>query len=165
MVWVPKDADEEILSSGEFQLAPTDCRHLAARLFRSPDLQKSGYLICNNPWEKSWGPRFANIANLVAVVVAQQGISGLLVAVNEKPIASRKPDGIEWDTDPEMPALTEEFASLAPRRGVAAALAAFASLFSLHAGAAGRYRELKELVVGWKPVPLVPTSSDAPHTG
>ena len=49
------------------------------------------------------------------------------------------------------------FAFLAPRRGVAAALAAFASLFSLHAGAAGRYRELKELVVGWKPIP---TSSD-----
>lgn len=153
VIWVPRRPDDEVLVSGDLGLSPWDCRQLAQRAAKSPELEKAGFLICNNPGEKSWGPWFSNIASFVAVAVDQQGTDGLLIAVNKDPGPPRPgaggnghANGLETDTLPT--AITQTIGDAGPRRGVVAALAAFASLFALHAGASSRYRDMKELVVG-----------------
>ena len=153
VVWVPRHPDAEVLVSGEFGLSPWDCRQLAGRIAKSPELEKTGFLICNNPSAMSWGPWLSNIASLVAVAVEHPGADGLLIGVNKGSVALRRgADGNghtnAGETDTGSTAFTQTAGGGGPGRGNAAALAAFGSVFALHASASGRYRDMKELVVG-----------------
>ena len=84
LIWVPSRADEPILIEGECNLSPWDCGQLANLIARSPDLDRSGFLICNEVHTMSWTVRFPQILNLMTVPVAEQGSGGCVIALNKK---------------------------------------------------------------------------------
>ena len=141
--------------SGNAGMSPWDCRQLANRVAKSPELDQAGFLICNDVSEKSWGPCFSNIANLIALTFEEQGSAGILIAINKLPAsppagagANRFGHTIDPDLDPARTPPPQETHEAVFRPGHATALAAFASLLSMHAHASLRYLDLKGLVVG-----------------
>jgi HD-GYP domain-containing protein (c-di-GMP phosphodiesterase class II) len=155
LVWVPQQADAPLLFQGEAALSAWECRQLATWLAQAPDLQTTGVLLCNEVQASSWGGRFPNIHNLLALPVSDQGPLGWLIGIN-------KTDGMGRD---EGRGMRDEVnrgrahpSSLIPhpcsgrvipfRRSDAALLTPFAALLDLHVRSFGRYRDVQELLVG-----------------
>jgi HD-GYP domain-containing protein (c-di-GMP phosphodiesterase class II) len=132
LLWVPAKPGEEVLQHGDGCLAASDGYPLAQLLERSPDLQASGVLLCNQAQAGSWGARFPGIANLLAFRVPSRKPIGWAIFLNKT-----------GDTDDGAAPGARPF-----RHSDAALLAPFASLLELSTRSAGRYQELKTLLVG-----------------
>ena len=134
LIWVPSRADDLILIEGECNLSPWDCGQLANSIARSPDLDRSGFLICNDVRTTSWSVRFPQVFNMMAVPLGEQGSGGCVIALNKKASPSSTSPG---SAEP-----------VPFRRSDAALLSPFAALLGLHLRASQRYQQLKELLVG-----------------
>src|SRR5437763_1097876 len=84
LVWVPQGPDAPGVIHGAPCLAAADCRLLAALLARSPDLQPSAPLLCNEVQAASWGGRFPRLVNLLALQVTDQRTGGWVIALNKR---------------------------------------------------------------------------------
>jgi HD-GYP domain-containing protein (c-di-GMP phosphodiesterase class II) len=133
LIWVPAGPGERVLQHGEVCLASSDCYPLAQLLERTPELQASGVLLCNQVQASSWGARLPSIGTLLAFRVPSRKPIGWVIFLNKK----GDPD------DTPMPGTARPF-----RHSDAALLAPFASLLELSTRSTGRYQELKNLLVG-----------------
>ncbi len=149
MIWVPEQADSDVVAWGRISLSTYDLRQLAHRLSKSPDLVKSGLLLANDLKETSWGACWPTISNLIACMIREHGANGLLIAINKFQALAHEP-GQNRRQSSEPVAVKGPSSPLAMpfQRGDALALAPFAAMFGLHAGASCRYHDLKELLVG-----------------
>ncbi|MEI7685853.1 MAG: HD-GYP domain-containing protein [Planctomycetota bacterium] len=138
--WVPQTTDKDVIVGGESLLSSFDVRQLAHRLYKSPDLEKSGVLLVNDLKGTSWGACFPQIHNLVALMVHDHGVSGLMIAMNK--VQGNAKSQADQSTPAAMPL------EGALRRGDALAFTTFAGLFGLHTGVSLKYHDLKELLVG-----------------
>jgi putative nucleotidyltransferase with HDIG domain len=155
LVWVPQSANEPVRIQGAACLSAWDFRHLASRLTHVPDLQASGLVLNNEVAKTSWGARFPQIVNILALPLSDHGSIGWVIALNKR--------------EPVRPAVTVERGrtprsalDLAPvqleeptnpqwlpfRRSDAALLTPFVALLDFHVRGSGRYRELQDLLVG-----------------
>jgi HD-GYP domain-containing protein (c-di-GMP phosphodiesterase class II) len=132
LVWVPKHADEAVLSEGVSALTEWDARQLAARISHAPEVQSSGLVLWNQVQASSWGGRFPRIQNILAMPINEHASNGWLIAINKQEVhAAPSLNGI-----------------IPFRRSDAALLTPFAALLDLHVRSSGRYRELQDLLVG-----------------
>lgn len=150
MAWVPAGRDDEVVLEGERLLSPWDCGQLAIVLAGQPSWKESGFLLVNDARESSWGARFPQILNLLAVPVEDRRLTGWLLAFNRRRGSARAAGA----TSPGEPALRPGSSEhpgtpIRPfRRSDAALLMPFASLVGLHVTAARRYVHIKDLLVG-----------------
>jgi HD-GYP domain-containing protein (c-di-GMP phosphodiesterase class II) len=124
LVWVPAEPAQPILVEGETLLSAWDCRQLAT-LIAHGDEAKTGLVLCNSPAKTSWGERYPQIANVLAIAVSDRRAGGWILALNKQsgePTAFRQRD--------------------------AALLTPFVALLDFHVRASSRYADLKELLVG-----------------
>jgi putative nucleotidyltransferase with HDIG domain len=157
LVWVPQPTNEPVRIQGDGLLSAWDFRQLATRLTQAPDLQASGLYICNEVDKSSWGGRFPQIRNILALPVSDQGLLGWVLAINKRE-PSKTPASSERGKSspssptapwPELVAAGEPPAPLIPfRRSDAALLTPFVALLDLQVRTYGRYRELQDLLVG-----------------
>ncbi|HEV3204857.1 MAG TPA: HD-GYP domain-containing protein [Gemmataceae bacterium] len=153
LVWVPQPANEPVRIQGEALLSAWDFRQLASRLSQAPDLQASGLYICNEVDKSSWGGRFPQVRNILALPVSDQGLLGWVLAINKReptkhPVAAElgQTPKSPW---PQSPPAGELATPLLPfRRSDAALLTSFVALLDLQVRSYGRYRELQDLLVG-----------------
>ncbi len=155
VIWVPQQAEADILVWGEPGLSPWDCRQLAHRVTKNPELGKSGFLLLNDVQDSSLGACFPQITNLLALALRDQGPQGLLVALNKSqgaPASSlakeKHPHQDGAVSKIAVPQAPGTFIAAPLRRSDVVVLTPFAALFSLHVGASARYQDLKELLVG-----------------
>jgi HD-GYP domain-containing protein (c-di-GMP phosphodiesterase class II) len=132
LLWVPANPRDDVQQHGETCLASTEGYPLAQLLERTPDLQASGVLLCNQVQSGSWGSRCPGIATLLAFRVPSRKPLGWAIFLNKK----GEPD------DTPAPG-ARSF-----RHSDAALLAPFVSLLELSTRSASRYQELKNLLVG-----------------
>ncbi len=130
VVWIPQQADADGVVWGDVGLSPWDCRQLAHRLGRHGELADPGCLLLNDVATGSLGACFPQLANVLALTVRDHGQQGLLVAINKGQAGPAAAGVVPF------------------RRGDVVAVAPFASLLCLHLGTAGRFQDLKELLVG-----------------
>lgn len=128
LVWVPRHADLSVQVRGELDLSPWDCRQLASQLAQEPDLQATGCLLCDRVQDTAWGPRYPDIATLLAFSAPDRE-TGWLLALNRR----------AGDRGP---------APAAFQRSDAALLTPYVGLLDGYVRGAARYRGLKELLVG-----------------
>jgi HD-GYP domain-containing protein (c-di-GMP phosphodiesterase class II) len=133
VVWLSHQADAKVLVGGESVLSAFELRQLAIRLYKSPDLEKTGMLVVNRLKDTNWGASFPQLHNLIALIVRDHGANGLLIAMNKSQDA-----GSASSVAPPVPL----------RRSDTLAFTSFGALFGLHTGASLRYRDLKDLLVG-----------------
>src|SRR5262249_21709676 len=138
-VWVPPQPDAAPVLLGEPCVTPADCAHLAQGLTRTsagaPDP-----VFCNDV-PKVWGDRLPGVSNLLALPVADHGLPGWVIAINKR---AREREGPKPRPDLD----SSSFVPSPFRRSDAALLTPFVALLGLHARAARRYQDLKELLVG-----------------
>jgi HD-GYP domain-containing protein (c-di-GMP phosphodiesterase class II) len=155
LVWVPQSANEPVRIQGEACLSAWDFRHLASRLSQAPDLQASGLFLHNEVAKTSWGARFPQISNILALPVSDHGAVGWVIALNKRePV--RPPSAGERGRTPRPafifpPAGAEDSTGprcLPFRRSDAAVLTPFVALLDFHVRGSGRHRELQDLLVG-----------------
>jgi HD-GYP domain-containing protein (c-di-GMP phosphodiesterase class II) len=132
LVWVAGDPQEPVQSAGEPCLAEADCRNLAAVLAKHPDMIAEGHLLCDQVQGAPWAAAFPSLVSLMAFALKDDA-PGCVLALNKKPAAS---PGADAD------------ARGAFRRSDATVLLPFVGLLRLHAATSGRYRDLKDLMVG-----------------
>jgi hypothetical protein len=147
LVWVPSQPDAAPVVLGEACLTPGEARDLAAALAKmagdSPEP-----VLCNDVRE-ALGVRCPRVFNLLALPVVDQEPPGWVVALNKRgtPGAERARPGSTRDEDDSLCAPRVAL-PLPFRRSDAALLTPFVALLELHARAARRYQDLKELLVG-----------------
>jgi HD-GYP domain-containing protein (c-di-GMP phosphodiesterase class II) len=128
LLWVPRDHEQTVLVQGEIGLAPADCRQLANLLAKCPEYRPLTPLLLDRFPQRSWGARFPEITNLLALPVTDQGLLGWVIALNKKSVPGQPP--------------------ISFRKSDAALLTPFVALLELHARGSSRYQELKDLLVG-----------------
>jgi HD-GYP domain-containing protein (c-di-GMP phosphodiesterase class II) len=149
LAWVSLLGDGDVVLEGERLLSPWDCGQLAKHLADQNLWDQSGYVLINEARESSWGARFPQILNLLAVPVGEKTLSGCVLAFNKRRAAGRGPNGREHD-----PAQAAEHGESGPSpvlpfgRSDAAILMPFASLLGLHVRASQRYLYIKDVLVG-----------------
>jgi HD-GYP domain-containing protein (c-di-GMP phosphodiesterase class II) len=153
MAWVPVHRDDEVVIEGEKLLSPWDCAQLANVLAAQADWEKSGYAIINETRETSWGARFPQVLNLLAVPIADRRLTGWVLALNKRRGSVRGPGGREARTPQAKGGDETGPAGGSPlivpfRRTDAALVLPFTSLLGLHARASRRYLHVKDLLVG-----------------
>jgi HD-GYP domain-containing protein (c-di-GMP phosphodiesterase class II) len=131
LLLVPRHPDAPVLIQGETPIAAADCRQLALLLSSNEHLLSSRPLICNELEGFSWGARFPFLANLMAFAVKDQ--IGWVMAINKK-----RPGGQASEAQQSAPFRHSDAALLTP----------FIGLLGMQARAAGRYADLKDLLVG-----------------
>jgi HD-GYP domain-containing protein (c-di-GMP phosphodiesterase class II) len=131
LIWVSASPGDKVVQHGDVCLASSDCYPLAQVLERTPDMQASGVLLCNQVQASSWGARFPNIGTILAFRVPSRKPIGWTILLNKK-----------GDAD-DTPGAVRPF-----RHSDAALLTPFVSLLELSTRSAGRYQELKNLLVG-----------------
>jgi HD-GYP domain-containing protein (c-di-GMP phosphodiesterase class II) len=149
--WVPLRRDDEVLFEGERLLSPWDCGQLANALASQALWEETGYVLLNDTRETSWGARFPQVHNLLAIPVADRKLTGWVLALNKRRVSSRaaaaregRAPGHGRGDEPEAGrAATPPF-----RRTDAALLLPFASLIGLQGRGARRYHQIKDLLVG-----------------
>jgi hypothetical protein len=142
LVWVPPQPDAVPLVLGEPCLTPADAAHLAAALTRTA-AGATDPVFCNDV-RKSWGDRFPGVSTLLALPVGDHGLPGWVIAVNK--VAGGRDQGSAIRK--EVSSSSSPGSAAAFRRSDAALLTPFVALLGLHARAARRYQDLKELLVG-----------------
>jgi HD-GYP domain-containing protein (c-di-GMP phosphodiesterase class II) len=135
LLWAPMQSGHPPLIAGDAPLLAEQIRSLAADLDRAAGAQGPEPYLCNDPSTTSWGPCYPRIHSLLAFKVTGQASSVWLIAVNKYgKVSSRTPEG-------ETP--------LAPfRNSDAALLCPFVNMLDMHARAAGKFDELRSLLVG-----------------
>ena len=149
MAWVPVQNDEDIVLEGDRLLSPWDSSRLANVLSGQTNGEESGYLLINEVSQSSWGPRFPQVVNLLAIPVTDRKLAGWVLALNRRRSSPRSPTARE----PRLPrsAVRDDLeAGPSPgfRRSDAALLLPFASLIGLQSRASRRYLHIKDLLVG-----------------
>jgi HD-GYP domain-containing protein (c-di-GMP phosphodiesterase class II) len=130
LVCVPPDGQAGVCVVGEPLLAPLDFVQLAGLLAKAPAGQ-AGAIFCNSPETQPWSLSFPAVSNLMAFPVCEHDAPGWVIAVNKfKGGAAASREVVPF------------------RRSDAALLIPFVALLRLHYGAATRYQDLKELMVG-----------------
>ena len=111
---------------------------------------RPGHVLINEPRESSWGARFPQIQNLLAVPVADKTkLSGWVLAFNKRQVASRGPNDREHRPAPAAEHGESGQSPILPfRRLDAAILMPFASLLGLHVRASQRYLYINDVLVG-----------------
>jgi HD-GYP domain-containing protein (c-di-GMP phosphodiesterase class II) len=123
------------LIAGELPITAEEALALAEHLSRAPDAQGPEPYLCNNLRATPWGPSFPAVHSLLAFNLSGHGTSAWLIALNKQGKAGSQPGGA-------LPAP-------APfRNSDAAVLSPFASMMDMHARAAGKFEELRSLLVG-----------------
>ena len=151
MAWVPVHRDDGVALEGERLLSPWDCGQLADVLAGKTLCEESGYLIVNDSRESSWGARFPQIVNMLAIPVADKKLSGWVLAFNKQRSSARGGGVREARMSPSIGRgeATPTGSPILPfRRSDAALLMPFASLLGFHVRSSGRYQYLKDLLVG-----------------
>jgi len=149
LAWVPVLGDGDVVLEGEWLLSPWDCGQLANHLADPKLRDQSGYVLINEPRESSWGARFPQIQNLLAVPVADQTFSGWVLAFNKGRVAGRGPNDREQRPAPAAEHGESGQSPVLPfRRLDAAVLMPFASLLGLHVRASQRYLYVNDVLVG-----------------
>ena len=151
MAWVPVHRDDGVALEGERLLSPWDCGQLADVLSGQTLCEESGYLIVNDSRESSWGARFPQIVNMLAIPVADKKLAGWVLAFNKQRSSARGAGVREARMSPSSgrgEATTTGSSILPFRRSDAALLMPFASLLGFHVRSCGRYQYLKDLLVG-----------------
>jgi HD-GYP domain-containing protein (c-di-GMP phosphodiesterase class II) len=144
LVWVSPQPEAVPLVLGEPCLTAADCVHLAAGLTRTAAGAPEA-VFCNDV-PKSWGDRFPGVSNLLALPVADHGLPGWVIAINR---AGNKEQATRNHKEIGSPLSSVPGSQTSPfRRSDAALLTPFVALLGLHARAARRYQDLKELLVG-----------------
>jgi HD-GYP domain-containing protein (c-di-GMP phosphodiesterase class II) len=133
LIWVSATPGEKGLQHGDVCLASADYYPLAQLLERTPELQASGVLLCNQVQASSWGARFPSIGSILAFRVPCRKPIGWAILLNKK----GDPD------DTPTPGSAWPF-----RHSDAALVTPFVSLLELSTRSANRYQELKNLLVG-----------------
>jgi HD-GYP domain-containing protein (c-di-GMP phosphodiesterase class II) len=123
LLWAPAQRGQPVLIEGEACLKPEQCLHLAEVLGQFPDFRPPAPLLCNQVGSTPLGPRFPQIANLVAFQITEREPLGWLIALN-------KEDGTAF------------------RRSDGALLLPFAGLCELHLRWSHRHHDLRDLLVG-----------------
>jgi HD-GYP domain-containing protein (c-di-GMP phosphodiesterase class II) len=151
LVWVPVQRDDDVVIEGEPLVSPWDCSQLANVLANQSLWEETGYVLINETRETSWGARFPQVLNLLAIPVADRKLIGWVLALNKRRGSARtaagrearmpRPDGRE---EPGVGASS----NLTFRRTDAALLLPFASLIGLQVRGARRYLYIKDLLVG-----------------
>ena len=145
-IWVPQQADADIVVWGEPGMSSWDCRQLGHRLTKSAELEKSGFLLINNFQGSSWGACFPQITNLLALAVRDQGTQGFFIVVNKRQAEVRSQGSGVRDQGSSPVTAGQAVAPL--RRTDVVAISPFAALFGLHAATSARFHGLKDLLVG-----------------
>ena len=136
-VWVPRQEDAEAVTWGESVLSAWDSRQITTRLARNPDLTGAGYVMMNDFQFDSLGACFPQIQNLLAISVNDHAQNGVLLILN-------KGRGTN-----ETPACSvQEKTPVAFRRSDVLAVSPFAALLALQNDSSGRFRDMKDLLVG-----------------
>ncbi len=152
MAWIPAGREDEVVLEGERLLSPWDCGQLAAVLASQPSWKEAGFLLVNDARESSWGARFPQILNLLAIPVEDRRLSGWLLAFNRRrgPARPTEAGASSPGAAASRPGSSDHpGVSIRPfRRSDAALLMPFASLVGLHVTAARRYLHIKDLLVG-----------------
>lgn len=156
LLWVPAEGDEGMLE-GEPLVSPWDCGLFARLLLQGPDGARAGYVINNRVQANSWGARFPQVVNLLAVPVPSKGATNWLIALNRtsNPSPSTRPH------DPQAPAAAPPLTATgegssgpdpagraAFRRTDAALLLPFGALLGVQLRASRRHQQFKRLMVG-----------------
>jgi hypothetical protein len=104
--------------------------------------------LCNDVSAQSWGARFPQLGNLLALPVVTQGPIGWLLAFNKRASEVRgQRSEVGGQEGPSS--LTSDLCPLtAFRKSDAALLLPFAALLGLHLRASERYHDIKDLLVG-----------------
>jgi HD-GYP domain-containing protein (c-di-GMP phosphodiesterase class II) len=136
LIWVPQQREDDVLVVGEPSLAPTDCRQVVSCLAPTLEARPEEHLLCNDLTGQSWGSRFPQLHNLLALALPDQEPLGWVLAVNKKAPEIRGQAVME----------RAEVADF--RKSDAALLTPFVALLGLHVRASLRYQDLKELLVG-----------------
>ncbi len=154
ILWVPHQANGDILIWGKVGLSTWDCRQLAERLSKNPELGKTGFLMLNELQGSSLGTSFPRISNVLALAVRDQGPQGLLIAINKtlgtpaNSLAKAQLPNQDGGVSPIAGSPVQAtFTAVPLRRSDVVVLTPFAALFSLHVGVSARYHDLKELLV------------------
>jgi HD-GYP domain-containing protein (c-di-GMP phosphodiesterase class II) len=140
LAWVPGQATQAALCEGEPILSAWDCRQFATLLGQQPEAENNGIVLCNEARETSWGSRYPQVENLLALPLGEKGANGWVLALNKRP----GPAGARSDNAGR----TETGAAAPFRRSDAALLMPFAGLLDLHVRFARRYGETRELLIG-----------------
>src|SRR5262249_38275340 len=91
LVWVPVQRDDDAVFEGERLLSPWDCGQLANVLANQALWEESGYVLINDTRETSWGARFPQVLNLLAIPVADRKLTGWVLALNKRRGPARTP--------------------------------------------------------------------------
>ena len=89
LAWVSVLGDGDVVLEGERLLSPWDCGQLADHLADPKLWDQSGYVLNNEARESSWGARFPQIQNLLAIPVVDKTLSGWVLAFNKRRVAGR----------------------------------------------------------------------------
>jgi HD-GYP domain-containing protein (c-di-GMP phosphodiesterase class II) len=132
LIYLPPHPPATAVTRGAALFTSEAYHELGRWLAKSPDFQEDSPLLYNAAQLKllSWGQSFAGVESLLALPVLPTSPSGWLIALNKR---SKSPE----ITSP-----------VAFRRSDALVLLPFAALMRMQLGAANRYHELSELVVG-----------------
>ena len=84
LVWVPVQRDDDVVFEGERLLSPWDCGQLANVLASQALWEETGYVIVNETREASWGARFPQVLNVLAIPVADRKLTGWVLALNKR---------------------------------------------------------------------------------
>ena len=151
-MWVPVQRDDDVLFEGERLLSPWDCGQLGNVLASQALWEETGYVIINETRETSWGARFPQLLNVLAIPLADRKLTGWLLALNKRRGPARVASGREARM-PQSGARDEPGGGAAApplpfRRSDAALLLPFASLIGMQVRNSRRYLHIKDLLVG-----------------
>jgi HD-GYP domain-containing protein (c-di-GMP phosphodiesterase class II) len=152
LAWVPHNPAQPIHVLGQSVITPRECRQLAMQLERSSDWDSSGVLVANQCRAKGWAAYQGPLESLLAIRVAEEDMSGYLIAFNKQARASASPGGHEVIPGRARGASTSTSAVPARpgvfRRSDAALVTPLLALMGMQLRAGCRFRELKDFVVG-----------------
>jgi HD-GYP domain-containing protein (c-di-GMP phosphodiesterase class II) len=153
VVYLSPDADE-IMIEGEPLLSPWDCDVFTRFLVQDPAGAKTGYLINNRVQANSWGARFPQVVNLLAVPIPVKKTTNWIIVLNKKGGAEPSSDQYTGPRDRAGPSGSSvdspepvATGTIAFRRTDAALLLPMAALLGVHLRASRRHRRFKGLLV------------------
>ena len=151
LAWIPSQREEEVLFEGDRILSPWDGGQLVNILANQPGPEEQPYVLINQARENAWAVRFPQIHNVLAVPIAEEKLSGWVLAINKQQGSVRGPVGRAVRTSPgaaRVQSGKDPSVSMPFRRSDAVLILPFASLLGLHLRASRRYQNIKDLLVG-----------------
>jgi hypothetical protein len=132
LIWVPPQAEEDVVTEGGGGLCGRGGRDLARWLSQRPDWDLSGSLILNDALSCGLAAKFPGIVNLMAVAVGDKQAGGWLIVLNKR-------DDLAGAGGPDIvPFRLLDVALLKP----------FASLLGLQSRSVRRQSEVQDLFAG-----------------